>query len=344
MIVRPAEPNDLSYRSRVASPDQPSFKAWSFKSLAKTANGVLAYPDELDACYVYDNKVKNSRYVKVGDLAVIQDSDYVLGAGWIDSIKVTPQAKIRYRCPHCANTDIKKRSTRQPAYWCSACHEPFDFPVEEHLDVETYTADYSRTFKFSDRYFSAKALDPVYISNAKQNSIRELEVARLHPLLEQNLTISGSWWDSQVHEDEKIQGGHALGLSKNRIGQQRFREALLARYGEVCAFSGPQPPAILEAAHLIPYNDNPEHEVKGGLLIRRDLHTLFDDFLITINPDTWSIQIAPELMQFPDLATLNGRPVQLKQGLRPWLRYIQDHAATAHAEWKRRSAPSSASS
>jgi hypothetical protein len=76
-----SESLDLSYRCRVAPTDQPAFKAWSFKSLTRTANGVLAYPDELDAYYVYDNKVKNSRHVDVGDLAVIQDSDYVLGAG-----------------------------------------------------------------------------------------------------------------------------------------------------------------------------------------------------------------------------------------------------------------------
>jgi DNA-directed RNA polymerase subunit RPC12/RpoP len=292
---------------------------------------------------VYDNKVKNSRHVRVGDLAVVQDSDYVLGAGWIDSIEVTPQAKIRYRCPHCENTDIKKRGTKQPAYWCSACHRPFDAPVEEQLDVETYTADYSRTFKFSDRYFPAKALDSAFVANAKQNSIRELDATQLRPLLEQNFAVSEPWWDAQVREDEQIAGGHTVGLCKNRIGQQRFREALLARYGEACAFTGPQPPAILEAAHLLPYNENPEHEVRAGLLLRRDLHTLFDDFLITINPDNWSIQVAPELMKFSDLAKLNGRPVRLKQDLRPWSKYIQDHATIAHAEWKRRSAASSAS-
>jgi putative restriction endonuclease len=94
------------------STDLPMFRAWSFKTLAKTANGVLAYSDELMAYYVYDNKVKNSRHVKVGDFAVLQDSDYVLGAGRIDSIEIMQQAKVRYRCWHCGDTDIKVRSTK----------------------------------------------------------------------------------------------------------------------------------------------------------------------------------------------------------------------------------------
>jgi hypothetical protein len=59
-----------------------------------------------------------------------------------------------------------------------------------------------------------------------------------------------------VREDERIPGGHSVGLSKTRLGQQRFREAMLGRYGEACAFTGPQPPGALEAAHLYLYSEN----------------------------------------------------------------------------------------
>jgi hypothetical protein len=96
--------------------DMMAFKAWSFKTLSRTANGVQHYPDVPEAYYVYDDKVKNSRHVKIGDLAVIQDSGYVFGAGWIDSIEVSAQEKIRYRCPSCKETDIKERTTKKPVY------------------------------------------------------------------------------------------------------------------------------------------------------------------------------------------------------------------------------------
>lgn len=74
--------------------------------------------------------------------------------------------------------------------------------------------------------------------------------------------------------------------------------------------------------------------LRGGLLLRCDLHALFDRWLITIDPDTWSIRIAPELKRYPGLAKLDGRTVQLPEDLRPRLKYIQEHATLAHASWK----------
>jgi hypothetical protein len=47
------------------------------------------------------------------------------------------------------------------------------------------------------------------------------------------------------------------------------------------------------------------------LFLRDDLHALFDRWLITIDPSTWSIQIAPELKRYPGLAELGGRTIQL---------------------------------
>jgi hypothetical protein len=110
---------------------------------------------------------------------------------------------------------------------------------------------------------------------------------------------------------------------------------MLDRYGEACALTGPQPPGALEAAHLYLYSENPEHDLKGGLLLRCDLHALFDRWLITIDPDTWSIQIAPELGLYPDLAKLDGQPVLLPAELRPRPKYVRNHAAIAHAAWSK---------
>jgi ribosomal protein L37AE/L43A len=313
--------------------EMPTFKAWGFKTLSETANGVLHYPDEPAELYVYDNNVNNSRHVRVGDLAVILDSDYVFGAGWIDSIEVSAQEKIRYRCPSCNKTGFKPRKTKWPVYLCPDCHMEFDAPVEENLDVETYTANYSRTFELAERFFPVSLLEPAFVARSKTNAIRELNVSLLRPLLEENLGVGAPWWDAQEGEDEKIAGGHKLGMRKSRIGQQRFREALLARHGEVCAFTGRQPAAAPEAAHLVPYSKLAEHDVKGGLLLRRDLHVLFDRHLISIDPDTWSILVAPKLMSYPDLAILEGRSVLMRKELRPPRKLIEEHAAAARVSW-----------
>jgi hypothetical protein len=318
----------------VPSADLAAFNAWSFLSLTATAHGVLAYPDELGVRYVYDTNVPNGRYVAVGDLAVVRDNRSVLGAGWIDSIEVTAGHKIRYRCPNCASTDFKYRSRKQFAYRCARCATEFDAAAEEELMVQVFTANYSRTYRPVDRPFPARELDSVYVARSQQHAIRRLDVSRLRLVLEQHLVTGAPWWGAHVREDERIPGGHGAGLSKTRVGQQRFREAMLVRHGEACAFTGPQPPGALEAAHLYLYSTNPEHDIKGGLLLRCDLHALFDRWLITIDPDSWSIQVAPELMRYPGLAVLDGQPVLLTEERRPRLKYIQDHAATARAAWK----------
>src|SRR6185437_2256628 len=103
---------------------------------------------------------------------------------------------------------------------------------------------------------------------------------------------------------------------------------------ELSTLTGPQPPGALQAAHLYLYSANPEHDLRGGLLLRCDLHALFDRWLITIDPSTWSIEIAPELKRYPGLAELGGRAIQLPEDLRPRLKYIQEHAALAHASWR----------
>ena len=127
--------------------EQQGFSAWSFLTLTTTAHGEPTYPDEPEVCYVYDTTVPNGRYIALGDLAVIRDNRIVFGAGWIDSIEVTPGRKTRYRCPNCTSTDFKHRRTMQPAYRCAQCAEEFDAPAHEELDVDVLTANYSRTYR-----------------------------------------------------------------------------------------------------------------------------------------------------------------------------------------------------
>jgi DNA-directed RNA polymerase subunit RPC12/RpoP len=295
---------------------------------------VPAYPDELEVRYVYDSTVPNGRHVKVGDLAVIRDDQCVLAAGWIDSIEKTSGRKIRARCPNCTSTDFKYRTKKQFAYRCATCATEFETPAEEDLTVRVFTANYSRTSRLVDGTFPVKALGPAYVSMSQQNAIRRLDLDVLRPLLQEHLVTGAPWWESRVSDDTGIPGGHGVGASKTRLGQQRFREAMFERFGASCAFTGPQPPGALEAAHMYLYAENPKHDRRGGLLLRADLHALFDRFLIAIDPVSWSIQIAPELKLYPHLAELDGQAVQLAEHLRPRLEYVQDHADTAHASWK----------
>lgn len=67
-----------------------------------------------------------------------------------------------------------------------------------------------------------------------------------------------------------------------RSGQPDFRAALMRVYNNRCAISGCAVEAVLEAAHIRAVGEGGDHSVGNGLLLRADLHSLFDRGLITI--------------------------------------------------------------
>ena len=50
---------------------------------------------------------------------------------------------------------------------------------------------------------------------------------------------------------------------------------------------------IVEAAHIKPYAEEPDDDPANGLLLRADLHTLFDLHLIGIEPNTLTLSVHP---------------------------------------------------
>ncbi len=71
-----------------------------------------------------------------------------------------------------------------------------------------------------------------------------------------------------------------------RFGQPRFRGVLLQAYGGRCCISRADAPTALEAAHIVPFLGRHSNQVTNGLLLRADLHTLFDEGLVTIDERT----------------------------------------------------------
>lgn len=76
-----------------------------------------------------------------------------------------------------------------------------------------------------------------------------------------------------------------LSLVRLRQGQSSFRRKLLKAYDSKCAVTGCAITAILEAAHIVPYRGAETNNVTNGLLLRSDIHTLFDLGLITFGDD-----------------------------------------------------------
>ncbi len=77
-----------------------------------------------------------------------------------------------------------------------------------------------------------------------------------------------------------------------RPGQGNFRTAMLERYGAECCITGCTVDTLLEAAHIIPYRGDQTNDVTNGLLLRVDLHRLFDAHLVTINPRSLTVEVA----------------------------------------------------
>lgn len=82
-----------------------------------------------------------------------------------------------------------------------------------------------------------------------------------------------------------------------REGQAAFRRALMRAYGGTCGLSEYDAPATLQAAHISGYAGPPSNTTANGLLLRSDLHLLFDAGLLAFGGDTYCAQLSPELAQ-----------------------------------------------
>lgn len=71
-------------------------------------------------------------------------------------------------------------------------------------------------------------------------------------------------------------------ILQRRLGQGAFRFAVTDGYGRRCAISGERTLPILDAAHVRPYAEGGGHEVSNGLLLRTDIHRLFDLGYVTV--------------------------------------------------------------
>jgi len=74
-------------------------------------------------------------------------------------------------------------------------------------------------------------------------------------------------------------------LIRPRLGQGAFRVLVTDVYRRRCAVTKERTLPALEAAHIRPYGEGGEHEARNGLLLRRDIHSLFDAGYVTVTPD-----------------------------------------------------------
>jgi putative restriction endonuclease len=101
-------------------------------------------------------------------------------------------------------------------------------------------------------------------------------------------------------------------LIKTRLGQGAFRVLVTDAYSRRCAMTGEKTLPVLESAHIKPYANSGPHSVDNGLLLRSDLHKLFDLGYITLTTDYHvevSKQIKEEYENGRDYYALQGKPL-----------------------------------
>jgi len=105
------------------------------------------------------------------------------------------------------------------------------------------------------------------------------------------LTYENSESYVETIDDEKVKA-----LIKSRRGQPQFREALLNAFNGTCCVTQCNVIKVLEAAHIKPHSEETDYDPNNGLLLRSDIHTLYDQQLLSIDEEG-AVNIAMELLE-----------------------------------------------
>jgi len=84
-------------------------------------------------------------------------------------------------------------------------------------------------------------------------------------------------------------------LAPTRMGQAAFKALVQEAYGRRCAVTGDKIVPVLQAAHIRPVTESGENRVDNGLLLRSDVHTLFDRGYLGVHPYTRQLMVSPRL-------------------------------------------------
>lgn len=120
-----------------------------------------------------------------------------------------------------------------------------------------------------------------------------------------------------------------------RRGHGEFRDALLAAYGKRCALSSCDVPDALDAAYIFRYVGDGTHTINNGILLRSDIHTLYDLGLIAVDPFSLKVVTAPALKNtdYGYLAEVRLR-LPIKTEHRPNRAALEMHLKWAEGTWR----------
>lgn len=146
------------------------------------------------------------------------------------------------------------------AIGCRILTQPFFFPEARWIPMPESWSSNIVSFKG----YSTDEADGLMLWNAVQDSFI--------------ISPSFGFAEQQARYGEPV-------LVRPRLGQGAFRVVVTDTYQRRCAVSGERTLPALDAAHIRPFADGGLHEASNGILLRRDIHSLFDAGYVTVSPD-----------------------------------------------------------
>lgn len=148
--------------------------------------------------------------------------------------------------------------------------------------VEYHIVGLAKVIDWRDGYFFLEGYDKDgKISLRSSTSGAGLDTARAETLLPFEMD-----YDPDQQSDQRAK---TIAEVVRRRGQGKFRKALLSAYNGRCAITDCDAVAALEAAHITPYLGQDTNHPQNGLLLRADIHSLFDLGLISVEPETLTV-------------------------------------------------------
>lgn len=284
--------------------------------------GNEGYDDQPDSFYSWDDTVAHHADLAVGDPIALWDKVSLIGVSVIDRIDKGANTKVVRKCPNCHRSSIKRRSSMRPAFRCYSCHREFEAPIELVKPVRTYRAIYEASWVDLGGALNGSQLRRVCESPQSQQSLRPLNWSQFILALQEHISPRVSECLTEPVNQALASEGHREVLTRARRGQSQFRGQLIDKYGSSCALTGPTPLVTLEAAHLYSYAEYGVHQEHGGLLLRRDIHRLFDRGDIAIHPERLTVDADVHLLNFRHYSGLHGLQltVEMNSQHRSWVR------------------------
>jgi len=119
-------------------------------------------------------------------------------------------------------------------------------------------------------------------------------------------------------------------LAPQRLGQRSFQAVVLNAYHRRCAITGDRIRPVLQAAHIKPLPHGGEHRLDNGLLLRSDVHTLFDRGYLAVDPKhrlLVSPRLREEFQNGEEFYSRAGQPIKIpdRRADRPAADFLEWH-------------------